>query len=60
VASQIWLFAQKHSDFRINMTEDADLFSGFIFEAEKSGALMIGGKISKHHTHYGGINIGMD
>ena len=50
VGSQIWLFTQKHSDFRLNLTGDANLLSGFIFKAEKSGAFMIGGGISKHHT----------
>ena len=50
VGSQIWLFIQKHSDFRLNLAEDANLLSGLIFKAEKSGALMIGGGISKHHT----------
>ncbi|MFQ5497849.1 MAG: deoxyhypusine synthase [Nitrosopumilus sp.] len=50
VGSQIWLFTQKHSDFRLNMAGDADLLSGYIFKAEKSGAFMIGGGISKHHT----------
>lgn len=50
VGSQIWLFTQKHSDFKLNMTGDADLLSGYIFKAEKSGAFMIGGGISKHHT----------
>lgn len=50
VGSQIWLFSQKHSDFKLNMTSDADLLSGLIFKAHKSGALMLGGGISKHHT----------
>ena len=50
VGSQIWLFTQKHNDFRLNMAGDADLLSGLIFKAEKSGAFMIGGGISKHHT----------
>lgn len=50
VGSQIWMFTQKHSDFKLNLTEDANLLSGLIFKAEKSGALMIGGGISKHHT----------
>lgn len=50
VGSQIWLFSQKHSDFKLNMTGDANLLSGLIFKAEKSGAFMIGGGISKHHT----------
>ena len=50
VGSQILLFSQKHSDFKLNLVEDANLLSGLIFKAEKSGALMIGGGISKHHT----------
>ena len=50
VGSQIWLFTQKHNDFKLNMTGDANLLSGLIFKAEKSGAFMIGGGISKHHT----------
>lgn len=50
VGSQIWLFTQKHADFKLNMAEDANLLSGLIFKAEKSGAFMIGGGISKHHT----------
>ena len=50
VGSQIWLFTQKHNDFKINMAGDANLLSGLIFKAEKSGAFMIGGGISKHHT----------
>ena len=50
VGSQIWLFAQKHHDFKLNLLGDADLLSGLIFKAKKSGAFMIGGGISKHHT----------
>jgi len=50
VGSQIWLFTQKHNDFKLDMTGDANLLSGLIFKAEKSGAFMIGGGISKHHT----------
>jgi len=50
VGSQIWMFTQKHSDFQLNLIEDANLLSGLIFKAKKSGALMIGGGISKHHT----------
>jgi len=50
VGSQIWMFSQKHGDFKLNLLEDANLLSGVIFKAEKSGALMIGGGISKHHT----------
>lgn len=50
VGSQIWMFTQSHSDFKLNVIGDANLLSGLIFKAEKSGAFMIGGGISKHHT----------
>ena len=50
VGSQIWLFTQKHSDFKLNVIADSDLLSSLIFKAKKSGALMLGGGISKHHT----------
>ena len=50
VGSQIWMFTQNHSDFKLNIIGDANLLSGLIFKAEKSGAFMIGGGISKHHT----------
>jgi deoxyhypusine synthase len=50
VGSQIWLFSQKHSDFKLNLNADADILSGLVFKAKKSGALMLGGGISKHHT----------
>ena len=50
VGSQIWMFTQKHSDFKLNIISDAELISGLIFKAKKSGAFMIGGGISKHHT----------
>lgn len=50
VGSQIWMFSQSHADFKLNVIADADLLSGLIFKAKKSGALMIGGGISKHHT----------
>ena len=50
VGSQIWLFTQKHQDFKLNIIGDAELLSGLIFKTKKSGAFMIGGGISKHHT----------
>ncbi len=50
VGSQIWLFTQKHKDFKLNVVADSDLLSSLIFKAKKSGALMLGGGISKHHT----------
>ncbi|VVC05116.1 putative deoxyhypusine synthase [uncultured archaeon] len=50
VGSQIWMFTQQHNDFKLNVISDGDLLSGLIFKAKKTGALMLGGGISKHHT----------
>ncbi len=50
VGTQIWLFMQKNRNFKLNITTDADLLSGLVFKAKRSGAFMIGGGISKHHT----------
>jgi len=50
VGSQVWLFTQKHHDFHLNIIADSEILSELIFKAKKSGALMLGGGISKHHT----------
>jgi len=49
VGYQIWLFSQDHK-FRINILKDEQELSDLIFESEKTGALIIGGGISKHHV----------
>lgn len=48
--SQIWMFWQTHRDFKINLLEDEQMLSDIVFDAKKTGALMLGGGISKHHT----------
>ncbi len=50
VGSQIWMFTQKHQDFMLDVSGDSEMLSSMVFKAKKSGALMIGGGISKHHT----------
>lgn len=50
VGSQIWMFRQKHKDFMIDVFKDEEELARIVFDAKKSGALMIGGGISKHHT----------
>jgi deoxyhypusine synthase len=50
VGSQVWLFYQQHKDFKIDILKDESKLSDIVFEAKKSGAFMIGGGISKHHT----------
>ena len=50
VGNQIWLFYQNHKDMIFNILKDQTMMSNMIFEANKTGALMLGGGISKHHT----------
>ena len=50
VGSQVWMFSQKHPDFILDVTGDGQMLSGKVFGAKSTGALMIGGGISKHHT----------
>ncbi len=49
VGYQVWQFSQTH-DFKINVLKDEKLLSDLVWTAKKSGALSIGGGISKHHV----------
>ncbi len=48
--SQLWMFWQDHKDFKIDLFKDEQMLSDMVFTAKKSGALIIGGGISKHHV----------
>lgn len=50
VGSQIWLFHQRYKDFKIDILKDESKLSDLVYDATKTGAFMIGGGISKHHT----------
>src|SRR5215218_7268906 len=50
VGSQVWFFYQQHKDFKVDILKDESRLSDIVFEAKKSGAFIIGGGISKHHT----------
>ena len=43
VGSQVWMFAQKHSDFKLNIIEDANFLSGLV-KAENLEHLMLEGE----------------
>ena len=49
VGYQLWLFSQDHK-IKINLLKDEQELNDLIFEAKKTGALIIGGGISKHHV----------
>jgi deoxyhypusine synthase len=50
VGCQIWTFHQAHRDFSVDILKDEDELAGLVFGTKTSGALIIGGGISKHHT----------
>jgi len=49
VGYQTWLFSQDH-DFKLDLLRDEGELNDLIFAAKKTGALIVGGGISKHHT----------
>lgn len=50
VGSQLWLFWQDHRALTLDLLSDEQALSDLVFEAKRSGAIMLGGGISKHHT----------
>ena len=50
VGYQLWMFSQDHNDLKINVLKDEQLLNDMIWQVKKSGALIIGGGISKHHV----------
>ena len=50
VGSQLWLFWQTHKAFDVDLLSDEQRLSDLVFEAKRSGAILLGGGISKHHT----------
>ena len=48
--SQLWMYYQEHRNFTIDLFKDEQDLSDIVFDAKKTGALIIGGGISKHHV----------
>jgi deoxyhypusine synthase len=46
----MWLFQQRHREFKIDILSDETKLADLAYGARKTGGLMIGGGISKHHT----------
>ena len=47
---QLWMYYQTHRKFRIDLFADEQMLSEMTNHAEKTGAIAIGGGISKHHV----------
>ena len=48
--AQLWNYWQTNKDFKLNLFEDDQDFYIRVTEAKKTGAIMLGGGISKHHV----------
>jgi deoxyhypusine synthase len=48
--SQLWMYYQEHRNFTIDLFQDEQELSDIAFNTKKTGALILGGGISKHHT----------
>ncbi len=52
---QMYFFKQQHKDFVLDITGDMEKLAQTILTADKTGAIVLGGGISKHHTI--GVNL---
>lgn len=50
VGSQLWLFWQDHRALTLDLFSDEQALSDLVFDAKRTGAVILGGGISKHHT----------
>ncbi|MBC7107467.1 MAG: deoxyhypusine synthase [Methanomassiliicoccales archaeon] len=48
--TQLWMYWQTHRKMSIDLFKDEQDLSDIVFEAKETGAIIIGGGISKHHT----------
>ena len=50
IGLQTYFFKQQHDDFGIDVTKDMKKLASLVLNAEKTGGIILGGGISKHHT----------
>lgn len=55
IGLQTYFFKQKHKDFGIDVTKDMKNLADVVLNADKTGGIILGGGISKHHAI--GVNI---
>lgn len=55
IGLQTYFFKQKRKDFGIDVTKDMNSLASLALNAEKSGGIILGGGISKHHAI--GVNL---
>lgn len=55
IGLQTYFFKQRHPDFGIDVTKDMKSLADIALNADRTGAIVLGGGISKHHTI--GVNL---
>lgn len=55
IGLQTYFFKQRKKDFGIDVTKDMPKLAQMVLDADKTGGIILGGGISKHHTI--GVNI---
>ncbi len=50
IGLQLYFFKQQHHDFCLDVTADMGELAQIVLTAEKTGAIVLGGGISKHHV----------
>ncbi len=49
IGMQMYFFKQEHADFAMDVTKDMKELADLVLTADKTGAIILGGGISKHH-----------
>ncbi len=49
IGDHIYMFKKEHKDFKIDLIKEWELLVDNVLEDEKSGAIIIGGSVPKHH-----------
>jgi len=55
IGLNVYFFRQQHKDFGIDVSADMKALGDIVINADKTGAIILGGGIAKHHTI--GVNI---
>ncbi|HID72615.1 TPA: deoxyhypusine synthase [Candidatus Micrarchaeota archaeon] len=55
IGLQTYFYKQKKKDFGIDVTKDMNRLASMVLDSEKTGGIVLGGGISKHHTI--GVNL---
>jgi deoxyhypusine synthase len=50
IGLQVYFYKQKKPDFGIDVTDDMPALAQMVLDADKTGGIILGGGISKHHT----------